>query len=280
MQGIVTKAIGGFFFVADNRQEIYQARIRGKIKTRIYPGDSVEYLNGMIEEIYPRRNLLYRPSIANVDQVLIVLSLTEPEMDRKLLDRFLIMVESVEMSPLIIINKIDLSPERELTLEFKDYITAGYQVYFISAKKGSGLEKLLTGLYKKVNVLTGPSGVGKSSLINHLITGINMPVGQISPRLKRGVHTTRHVELLPVNRGGWIADTPGFSILDINYIARDELGYLFPEFNGYLENCKFRRCSHTHEPGCAVKKAVGEGMISSSRYKSYQLFYQELLNKE
>lgn len=278
MKGIITKAIGGFFFVADDAQNVHRTRIRGKIKEKVYPGDLVEFKEGMIEGLYPRKNLLHRPNIANVDQVLIVQSLAEPVLDKKLLDRFLVMVEAAGLVPLIVINKIDLMGEIDLVAGFKEYAAAGYQVYFISVKQGIGIESLINDLHERVNVLTGPSGVGKSSLINQFIAGVDLAVGEISPRLKRGTHTTRHVELLPINKGGWVADTPGFTSLDISHISPEELTFLFPEFIKHLDRCKFRVCSHTHEPGCAVKKAVEEGELSSSRYDSYQLFYQELLD--
>lgn len=275
MKGFVTKAIGGFFFVADEKQNIYQTRIRGKIKDTVYPGDYVEFNEEVIEKVYPRKSLLHRPAIANVDQVLIVLSVAKPEFDRRLLDRFLIIVEKAVLNPLIVINKIDLA-EGGFFEQFEDYRTAGYQVYFISVKERKGIEELMKDLGGHINVMTGPSGVGKSSLINTLVAEERMEVGEISKRLKRGRHTTRHVEFLAVENRGWVADTPGFTSLEIKHILPEELTYFYPEFIPYLDKCKFRGCSHTHEPVCAVKDAVAESLIPAERYESYRNFYSEL----
>lgn len=275
MKGFITKAIGGFFFVADEKQNIYQTRIRGKIKDTVYPGDYVEFNEEVIEKVYPRKSLLHRPAIANVDQVLIVLSVAKPEFDRRLLDRFLIIVEKAVLNPLIVINKIDLA-EGGFFEQFEDYRTAGYQVYFISVKERKGIEELMKDLGGHINVLTGPSGVGKSSLINTLVAEERMEVGEISKRLKRGRHTTRHVEFLAVENRGWVADTPGFTSLEIKHILPEELTYFYPEFIPYLDKCKFRGCSHTHEPVCAVKDAVAESLIPAERYESYRNFYSEL----
>ncbi|MFW6022483.1 MAG: ribosome small subunit-dependent GTPase A [Halanaerobiaceae bacterium] len=276
MKGIITKALGGFFFIADENQNIYQCKIRGKIREKVYPGDYVEFKEDIIEKIYPRKSILFRPAIANVDQVLIVLSVIDPLFDRNLLDRFLIMVEEAALNPLIVINKIDLSKDGFID-QFDDYIKAGYHVSFVSVENGYGLDSLLNNLHEHVNVLTGPSGVGKSSLINEIITGAELEVGHISKKLKRGMHTTRHVELLAVDNGGWVADTPGFTSLDVKHILPEELTYFYPEFIDYISQCKFRGCSHTHEPKCAVKDAVEKGEVSKERYNSYRNFYKILI---
>lgn len=275
MKGIITKAVGGFFFTSDQEQNTYSSKIRGKIREKVYPGDYVDFANGIIEKLYPRNNLLFRPAIANVDQVLIVLATSNPSFDRRTLDRFLIMLEEAVIEPLIVINKIELAASY-FKNEFDDYINAGYKVFFLSVKQDIGIKKLIDNLHTHINVLTGPSGVGKSSLINEIVTGIDLEVGEVSKRLKRGVHTTRHVELLPVGNGGWVADTPGFTSLDIQHILPEELTYFYPEFIDYLNKCKFRGCSHTHEPKCAVKEAVDQGDISQLRYNSYKSFYDEL----
>ncbi|MFW5981912.1 MAG: ribosome small subunit-dependent GTPase A [Halanaerobiaceae bacterium] len=275
MKGIICKTLGGFFFTADKEQNLYTTKIRGKVREKVYPGDYVEFEDNIIEKVYPRKSLLHRPAIANVDQVLIVLAVEAPRFDRKLLDRFLIMVEEAAMDPLIIINKVDLT-DKSIEEEFIDYKKAGYQVFFISVEQKVGFEKLIASLHEHINVLTGPSGVGKSSLINEIVVDANMEVAEVSKKLKRGVHTTRHVELLPVADGGWLADTPGFTSLDIKHILADELRYFYPEFIDYMPNCKFRGCSHTHEPKCAVKDAVESGEISKNRYQSYLFFYKEL----
>ncbi|MEJ6950879.1 ribosome small subunit-dependent GTPase A [Natronospora cellulosivora (SeqCode)] len=275
MKGIICKTLGGFFFTGNENQNIYRTKIRGKIREKVYPGDYVEFENDIIEKLYSRNSLLHRPAIANVDQVLIVLSVEAPCFDRKLLDRFLIMVEEAAMNPLIVINKIDLD-NNSIEMEFEDYKKAGYQVFFLSVKEKIGFDSLIDSLHEHVNVLTGPSGVGKSSLINEIVKDANMEVAEVSKKLKRGVHTTRHVELLAVPEGGWLADSPGFTSLDIKHILADELRFFYPEFIDYMANCKFRACSHTHEPKCAVKDAVESGEISKRRYQSYLHFYKEL----
>lgn len=280
MKGIITKAIGGFFFLADENNKIYQTEIRGKIRDKAYPGDLVEFEAGIIEKIYPRRNLLFRPKLANIDQVLIIQAICEPDINFKLLDRFLIMVEFSQLKPILAINKIDLKEnEEQLKLKFRFYQKAGYQVFFFSVKDKKGLEPLIQVLNQQITVLTGPSGVGKTSLINK-ITNKDLPTAPISPKLKRGVHKTRHVELLTLENGGFIADTPGFTSLNIDYISMEELPYLFPEFTPFLASCKFSPCSHIHEPKCGIKEAVTNGLISKQRFQNYQSFYQELSQKK
>lgn len=282
MKGTVTKTIGGFFFVSCEDGKIYKTKIRGKIQQKVYPGDKVEILvaDKIIEAVYPRENLLYRPKIANVDQVLLLQSINRPAFDRLLLDRFLLMVEEVQLKPLIVISKLDLAADyKSVKKELKDYQEAGYKVFFVSVKEKKGINKLLNNIRGMINVLAGPSGVGKTALINSLIPGVDLPTQEVSEKLGRGVHTTRHVELLSSEAGTWIADTPGFTSFSINHISGEELTYFWPEFKPYLQNCRFNCCSHTHEPACAVKEAVNKGEISQQRYQSYKKNYKELKNK-
>ncbi len=288
MKGLITKTLGGFFFVADNDKNIHKTSIRGKIRKEVYPGDYVEfYINvereeKVIEKLYKRDNYLAKPRIANLDQVLVMHSFEKPEFDFKLMDRFLVMVEAENLKPIIIINKKDLKEDDGVLYKkiYNIYKKCGYKVYSISVKKEDNLQNLISILSNKINVIAGPSGVGKSSFINKIIPAADLPVNSVSERLKRGIHTTKHVELLPLDDGGWIADTPGFTSLSIDNILPQELGFLYPDFKDYLNQCKFNMCSHTHEPHCAVKEAVNNGEISEKRYKSYEMFFQELKEKE
>lgn len=283
MKGILIKSIGGFFFVAIENKEIYQCRIRGKIREKIYPGDYVEIdiENEILEDYYPRSNLLKRPKVANVDQVVIMHSVKDPEFTPSLLDRFLLLVESSGFDPLVVINKIDQADEG-YEENFVEYQKAGYDLIFISVKENKNLDKLFDKLNNKINVLTGPSGAGKSSFLNKVIEDADLRTAAVSKKLKKGVHTTRMVELLPLPNNGWVADTPGFSSmakLDLE-IEADDLSWYFPEIAEYNNDCKFNRCTHLHEPGCIVKQKVEEGEISERRYQSYQQLYNELNEKE
>lgn len=283
MKGILIKSIGGFFFVADQNKEIYQCRIRGKIREKIYPGDYVEIdkENKILEDYYPRENLLKRPKVANVDQVVVMHSLKNPDFSPSLLDRFLLLVESSGFEPLIVINKIDQA-EAGFEEKFEEYKEAGYQVFFISVKENKNLDQLFENLNNKINVLTGPSGAGKSSFLNKVIEDADLKTAAVSKKLKKGVHTTRMVELLSLPNNGWVADTPGFSSMNnLNLeIEVENLSWYFPEIAEYNNQCKFNRCSHLHEPGCTVQKKVENGEISARRYQSYQQIYNELNEKE
>ena len=283
MKGILIKLIGGFFFVADQNKNVYQCGIRGKIREKIYPGDYVEIdkENMILEDYYPRSNLLKRPKVANVDQVVIMHSVKEPDFTPSLLDRFLLLVESSGFEPLIVINKIDRA-EAGFKENFEEYREAGYQLDFISVKENKNLDQLFEKLNNKINVLTGPSGSGKSSFLNKVIEDADLKTAAVSKKLKKGVHTTRMVELLSLPNNGWVADTPGFSSmtkLDLEIEAED-LSWYFPEIAKYNNDCKFNRCSHLHEPGCVVQQKVENGEISARRYQSYQQIYNELKEKE
>ena len=282
-QGIVVKTLGGYFFVADKNRDILQLDIRGRIQDDVYPGDYVRFCceQEIIEELLPRKNLLPRPRVANIEQILIVHSFYKPRFDSRLLDRFILMVEAAGLKPVLVLNKCDLlsseTNQKEIVLRYKEI---GYPVFIISVKKEINIDKLHSFIKDNVNVLTGPSGTGKSSLINQLVPDAGLKIKPVSQSLNRGVHTTRHVELLPLEEKGWLADTPGFSSLEFSNISVRELPFLFPEFQQYLNDCRFNMCSHTHEPGCAIKEAVNDNRIYDMRYQSYQKFFEELKLKE
>ncbi len=270
--------IGGFVFVHLDNGEEKRCKPRGRIRDEMYPGDRVIVKDEMVEELLPRENLLMRPKVANVDQVLLVQSLKDPEANFKLLDRFLILIESLEHNPVIVINKIDLLDE--LDTEIRDainaYKEAGYNIFLTSVEDGTGIKDVKEAIAEGITVLAGPSGVGKTALLNVLIPGANLKVGDISKKLKRGTHTTREVRLLKMNNNGWVADTPGFSTLDLDSIEAEDLKYYFPEFRQYLSKCKFNNCNHIHEPGCLIKEKVEEGELASSRYNSYKTYFEML----
>ncbi|MFW5789644.1 MAG: ribosome small subunit-dependent GTPase A [Bacillota bacterium] len=271
--------IGGFVFVHLDNGEEERCKPRGKIREDMYPGDRVVIEDGMVEELLPRKNLLMRPKVANVEQVLLVQSLKDPKINFKLLDRFLILIESLDYKPIIVINKIDLIDELNVNLEkaVAPYKNADYQIFLISVEDEIGLDEVINAISEGITVLAGPSGVGKTALLNKLIPGSNLKVGDISKKLKRGTHTTREVRLLKMkNNSGWIADTPGFSTLELDGIEAEDLKFYYPEFQEYLSKCKFNNCNHIHEPGCLIKEKVEEGEIASTRYESYKTYFEML----
>lgn len=282
MEGIITKTLGGFFFVKTNG-EIHKCRIRGKIQKQVYPGDIAEINleEKIVESVKKRDNLLSRPKVANVEQSIILTSLKSPPISKDLLDRFILMAESSGLIPLIVFNKIDLVDNLDVYKEdLSIYSEIGYDTFYISAKQHEGLDQLYHDLENKISVIAGPSGSGKSTLINSIVEDVELPTNEVSEKLKRGVHTTKHVELITLPSKGYVADTPGFTNINIENIESDSLRYYFPEFKEYEDRCKFSTCSHTHEPGCAVKNALENGLIDQQRYDSYKEIYKELQEKE
>ncbi len=282
MEGIITKTLGGFFFVKTNN-DVHKCGIRGKIQKKVYPGDiaKINLEDKIVEDVKERENLLMRPKVANVEQVVVLHSLKKPLIDKKLLDRFILMVESSALKPLIVFNKIDLIDDlAELKDQLSIYREIGYDVSYISAKKHLGLDNLYKKLENNISVIAGPSGSGKSTLINSIVEDVDLPTKEVSEKLQRGKHTTKHVELITLTSKGFVADTPGFSNINIENIDSSELRYYFPEFEEYENKCKFSTCSHTHEPGCSVKNALEKGEISQDRYNSYKEIYKELQQKE
>jgi ribosome biogenesis GTPase len=288
-KGKIIKALSGFYYVqADSL--VYQCRGRGIFrKQNVTPlvGDLVEYestslTDGTILAIEERQNELNRPPIANVDQALLIFSAVEPNFDPKLLDRFLVHIEARNIQPTICITKMDLADEN-VRKKMRDWQTIyekiGYFVQLISSHTEEGLSELRSLLREKTTVIAGQSGVGKSSLVNALDVTLSIETNAISESLGRGKHTTRHVELLPIE-GGFVADTPGFSSLEFNELELENLDACFPEFAHLAGACKFRACTHRSEPGCAVKVGLENGEVAPSRYENYLIFFEEIASRK
>lgn len=286
MQGKIIKGIAGFYYVHVESYGVYQCKAKGifrKNHTKPLVGDDVEVdildeaeMLGNIREILPRKSALIRPAVANVDQALIIFAIVKPNPNFNLLDRFLIRMERQNLPTIICFNKQDIATLEEKEALRKAYETCGYQVLFISALEQEGLEQVKELLTGKTTTVAGPSGVGKSSLINQLAPKAQMETGDISRKIERGKHTTRHSEIIALGENTYIVDTPGFTSLDISEITKEELGTYYPEFVQYEPYCKFSGCAHISEPSCGVKDAVAEGKISQVRYDNYKVLYQEL----
>ena len=286
MQGKIVKGIAGFYYVHVVESGVYECKAKGIFrKDGVKPlvGDNVEIeildekdMEGNITQILPRKNELIRPAVANIDQALVVFAVTKPKPHFNLLDRFLVMMESREVPVILCFNKTDIAEDPEVA-ELKDiYEGCGYPLLFTSAKQEQNIEELKTVLQGKTTAIAGPSGVGKSSLINLLQSGVKMETGRISAKIERGRHTTRHSELIVLGEDSYIMDTPGFSSLYISDIDKESLKYCFPEFASCEGHCRFNGCDHVHEPGCAVAEAVEAGRIHRIRYRDYVDMYHEL----
>ena len=289
MQGKIIRGVGGFYYVHTEKGTVYECRAKGVFrKEKIKPlvGDDVEisvideqHRSGNIEQILPRRNTLIRPAAANVDQALVVFAAASPRPNLNLLDRFLIYMGQQEIPVLIAFNKEDLVEEQEMS-ELEDiYRKCGSRVFPLSIVKERGLDSLKKQLEGKTTVVAGPSGVGKSSLTNVLQQKVRMEVGEVSRKIDRGRHTTRHTELIALGGETYFLDTPGFSSLYLQGVEYEELKLFFYEFQEYEPQCRFQGCMHIHEPDCAVKKAVENGEIHRSRYENYVLLAEELKNR-
>jgi ribosome biogenesis GTPase / thiamine phosphate phosphatase len=288
-EGKIIKALSGFYYVLSDG-EITQCRGRGVFrKNKVTPlvGDYVEFqadneTEGYIMKVFERKNELVRPPIANVDQAILVFSAREPDFSTTLLDRFLVLVESKDIAPLICITKMDLLQQDEVT-EIEEYAehyrSFGYEVVVTSSKTEQGIEELSPYMTDKTSVFAGQSGVGKSTLLNVIKPELDLKTAMISSHLGRGKHTTRHVELIHIG-DGLVADTPGFSSLEFTDIEVEELPQCFPEMVEASEQCKFRGCLHINEPKCAVKNAVDTGDIPSYRYDHYLTFHQEIKDRK
>ena len=289
MQGKIVKGISGFYYVHVGEPGIYECKAKGAFRNqKIKPlvGDDVEIAivdeetkKGNIEKILPRKNELIRPAVANIDLALIIFAAAKPQPNFNLLDRFLIMMEKENVPAVICFNKKDLAKQEELELLYETYKSCGYDVIFSSTFNGEGLDEIREILKGKTTVVAGPSGVGKSSITNALQENVQMETGEISKKLKRGKHTTRHSQVIPVGHDTYLMDTPGFSSLYLTDIEEQELKAYFPEFRRYEEQCRFQGCRHIHEPDCGVKAALAEHEISQLRYEDYLGLYNELKEK-
>ena len=234
---------------------------------------------GNVISVEKRKNQLIRPAVANVDQAIVIFSCAKPQPNLKLLDRFLVSMEQYNVETIICFNKCDLVTEEEME-RLKSIYESSYQVLFTSVKDSVGIELLKEQLKGKTSVLAGPSGVGKSSTINCIIPEANMETGQISQKIERGKHTTRHSELFRLAKDTYIMDTPGFTSLYVTDMEKEQLRFYFPEFSEYEGKCRFQGCVHVHEPSCKVKEAVETGKLSKERYENYQSFYGEIKDKK
>ena len=290
MQGKIIKGIAGFYYVHVVESGVYECKAKGVFrKDGLNPlvGDNVEMevthekdMEGNIMKILPRKNELVRPAVANIDQALVVFSVTKPKPHFNLLDRFLVMMEAKEIPVVLCFNKADIAKDPEIAALKNIYEECGYPLLFTSAKEEENIDGLEECLRGKTTAIAGPSGVGKSSLINLLQDEVKMETGSISRKIERGKHTTRHSELIMLGKDSYIMDTPGFSSLYVDDIGKEELKYCFPEFAPYEGKCRFNGCGHIHEPGCAVKQAVEEGKIHRVRYDDYAMMYREMQERK
>lgn len=290
MKGRIIKGIAGFYYVDTAGSGIYECKAKGifrKDRKKPLVGDQVEIeilseeeKTGNLTTLLERKNELIRPAVANVDQALVIFALENPRPNMTLLDRFLVMMEQQEVPAAVCFNKDDLVEQTKAEELKKIYEDCGYPVFLCSAAREEGIDVLGTYLNGKTTVVAGPSGVGKSSLTNLFQNEIQMETGEISRKLKRGRHTTRHAQLIPLGQDTWICDTPGFTSLYTENMEKEELRGYFPEFRPMEGTCRFQGCVHVKEPGCAVKEALEQGRIHRSRYENYVMFYEELKEQE
>ena len=289
MQGKIIKGIAGFYYIYAEDGNVYECKAKGifrKDNFKPLVGDNVEItvLNeeekeGSVTSILPSRNSLIRPAVANVDQAFLIFAMENPKPNFLLLDRFLIMMKQQEIPAVICFNKKDVGEKEEMEKLYEIYTGCGYRVVLSSTYEGEGMDEIHEILKGKTTVVAGPSGVGKSSITNCMQGEVQMETGEISKKLKRGKHTTRHSQVIPVEKNTFLVDTPGFSSLYLTDMKEEELRDYFPEFVMYEPQCRFQGCMHIHEPGCAVKKALSEGKISQQRYDNYLALYEELKEK-
>lgn len=290
MQGKIIKGIAGFYYVYTKEFGLLECKAKGIFrKDGVKPlvGDNVrvELISaddgtGNITEIGARENALIRPAVANVDQALVIFAAARPKPNFNLLDRLLLMMKYQEVRSVICFNKTDIVTEEQLQDMADVYESCGYPVLFTSAREKTGVEELLKLLKNKTTVVAGPSGVGKSSLVNLMQQDTRMETGAVSEKIERGRHTTRHSQLIPIDRESFILDTPGFSSLYVPDMEENELQSYFPEFAPYEPYCRFQGCLHLKEPVCGVKQALAEGKISEGRYENYRQILEEIRSRK
>lgn len=290
MQGKIVKGISGFYYVHVVESGIYECKAKGifrQQKMKPLVGDDVEIdiiseekKTGNVAAILPRKNALIRPAVANVEQALLIFAAASPNPNFNLLDRFLVMMGRQDVPVILCFNKCDLITEEQQQEIASIYEASGCKILFVSAKKELGLKELQEILEGKTTTVAGPSGVGKSSLINLLAPEACMETGEISKKIERGRHTTRHAELIQLKGDGYIMDTPGFSSLYLPEMEKEELQDCYPEFAAFEPYCRFQGCSHISEPDCGVKEALSEGKIHLVRYENYCQLYGELKDRK
>lgn len=290
MQGKIIRGIAGFYYVHVPDLGVLECRAKGVFRNRREKplvGDNVEVSLldpekriGNVENILQRQNVLIRPAVANVDQAIVIFAVSYPKPNLNLLDRFLLMMKAQGIPVGICFNKMDTVEEDEVQGMILQYRQSGADIYLTSTYRGEGLELLQENLLNRTTVLAGPSGTGKSSVINAIFPEAQMETGQISEKIKRGKHTTRHSELFSLGGNTYLMDTPGFTSLSLPDLEKEDLRNYYEEFIPYQEQCRFLGCVHVHEPDCAVKEALGLGKIPRNRYENYKMFYEELSHKK
>jgi ribosome biogenesis GTPase len=286
LEGIIHKLLGGFYYVMTDsgviccrarglfRHEDIKPLVGDRVKIQL---DELDDMKGTVVEVLPRSTELVRPSVANVDQAIIVFALTHPKPNLNLLDKLLVLCELSGVEPIIVFNKCDLESDGS---HFDDllltYALTDYHVLKTSTKENVGIESLKKVLVNRISVFAGPSGVGKSTLLNTLMPGLSLHTGAVSEKIQRGKHTTRHTELIVLPSGGFVLDTPGFTSLDLSSLEGEQLKDYMPDITKLQESCRFDDCVHINEPGCAVIESLNSGVLHFSRYQSYKLMMSQL----